>query len=90
MLLPRMVVVCSLVSSPRLASLAADALGVQTVRLYHDSVFVKEPGDVCVQWQPPPLILTSPQTHLTGHWFHSARYEDAGPLDARRLPNRIL
>lgn len=39
-----------LVCSPRLASLAAQLLGVEGVRLYHDQLFVKPPGAPVTSW----------------------------------------
>jgi hypothetical protein len=39
-----------LVTSPRLADLAATTLGVPSVRLYQDTAFFKEPGDQESSW----------------------------------------
>jgi Phytanoyl-CoA dioxygenase (PhyH) len=39
-----------LVHSPRLARLAAELLGVQAVRLYHDQALYKEPGGGITPW----------------------------------------
>jgi ectoine hydroxylase-related dioxygenase (phytanoyl-CoA dioxygenase family) len=38
------------VSSPRLARIAAQLLGVQSVRLYHDQALYKEPGGGITPW----------------------------------------
>ena len=42
--------VAKLVSSPRVAALASAALGGKTVRLYQDTAFFKEPGDMESSW----------------------------------------
>jgi ectoine hydroxylase-related dioxygenase (phytanoyl-CoA dioxygenase family) len=39
-----------LVFSPRLAGIAADLLGVESVRLYHDQALYKEPGGGVTPW----------------------------------------
>jgi hypothetical protein len=40
----------ALVRSPRLAATAAQLLGVERVRLYQDSLFLKRPGDGPTRW----------------------------------------
>jgi len=64
-----------LVTSPRLAAVAASALGVEAVRLYQDVAFLKEPGDMESSWHqcapsanpPPPASLPFSQHHTLTH-----------------------
>ncbi len=42
--------VCRFVTSPRFARIAADLLGVEAVRIYHDQALIKEPGGGITPW----------------------------------------
>lgn len=50
--------IAALVSSPELTSAASQLLGVDRVRLYQDSLFVKRPGDGETHWHAD--LYTSP------------------------------
>lgn len=45
------------VLSPAIAKVAADLLGVSGVRLYQDSVFIKEPGDSVSPWHRDQAVV---------------------------------
>jgi ectoine hydroxylase-related dioxygenase (phytanoyl-CoA dioxygenase family) len=45
------------VCSPQLARLAAEALGVERVRLLYDQLFAKPPGGICTVWHQDQVYL---------------------------------
>lgn len=86
-------VVAGLVHSPDLARLAAELLGVRSVRLYHDQALYKEPGGGITPWHYDqyywpfesdrcctlwiPLQDTGPEMGPLSLWAGSHRYHEA-------------
>ena len=79
-----------LVTSPRLAAVAASALGVDAVRLYQDVAFLKEPGDMESSWHQCMLCLSSPHTTPTHHTPHRPQNHPSPSHDTTALTSHTV